>query len=329
MEFHMRRKLIGFLGVLIALSCASAEGALAQNAKSYVSSTGSDANACTFASPCRFFQRGHDQTNDSGFLYALDVSGDYGPVVITKGITISSPGDNNPGERATITVTSGSAITINAPANKGVALVNLDVRGSGTADNGVLFNSGSLLQIYGGVYSGFSGASPNGFGVKFAPAAFSRLYVTGANMSGNGTASTGAAVQVNPQSGGGAFVDLKEITAYFNAFGLAIDTTGSTAGVNAVIHGGVMQFNRQDGIVFVAGGAPIGVTVDNNALVLGNSGNGVRAIGTGAFARLDNVTITGNGTGVAAVSGGIVYSYGNNSIDGNGTNGTPTPLPLK
>lgn len=325
----MRSKIIGFMGVLVTLGYVGVGDAYAQNATSYVSSTGNDANTCTFASPCRTFQRGHDQTNAGGFLQALDVTGDYGPVVITKGIRISSPGDNNPGERATITVTSGNAITINAPANATVSLVNLEVRGSGTSDNGVLFNSGFLLQVYGGAYFGFGGASPNGFGVKFAPAAFSRLFVTGANMSGNGTASTGAAVQVNPQSGGSAFVDLREITAYNNAFGLAIDTTGSSGGVNAVIHGGVMQFNRQDGIVFVAGGAPVGVTVDNNALVLGNSGNGVRAIGTGAFARLDQATITGNGTGVAAVSGGIVYSYGNNSIDGNGTNGTTTPLPLK
>jgi hypothetical protein len=324
----MRSKIIGFMGVLVALGYVGVGDAYAQNATSYVSSTGNDANTCTFASPCRTFQRGHDQTNDGGFLQALDVSGDYGPVVIIKGIRISSPGADNPGERATITVTSGSAITVNAPANRTVTLVNLEVRGSGTADNGVLFNTGSLLQIYGGAYFGFGGASPNGFGVKFAPSAFSKLLVSGTNMSGNGAASTGAAVQVNPQGAGGAFVNLREITAYNNAFGLAIDTTSSMTGVNAVIHGGTMQYNRQDGVV-VVGGAPIGVTLDNNALMLGNAGYGVRAIGNNVFARLDQATITGNTTGIAAVSGGTVFSYGNNSIDGNGTNGTPTPLPLK
>lgn len=324
----MRNTIIGFVGVLVTLGCVGAGDASAQNLTSYVSSTGSDANACTFALPCQTFQRGHDQTNAGGFVQALDVSRDYGPVVITKGIRISGPSSNDPGERATITVTSGSAITVNAPANSTVTLVNLEVRGSGTADNGVLFNSGFLLQVYGGAFFGFGGAAPNGFGVKFAPSAFSKLLVSGANISGNGTASTGAAVQVNPQSGGSAYVNLREITAYSNAFGLAIDTSGSTAGVSAVIHGGTMQYNRQDGVVAV-GGAPIGVTLDNNALMLGNTGFGVRAIGTGVFIRLNQATITANGTGVAGVGGGTVFSYGNNSIDGNGTNGTPTALPLK
>ena len=326
----MRRAAKLLLGISIASMYLGTGAAFAQNAKSYVSSTGNDSNPCTFASPCRTFQHGHDQTNANGQLYAMDASADYGALTITKGISIYSPEDSA-ATRAFISVASGNCITVNAPANATVTLVNLELKGQGTADNGVLFNTGSLLQVYGGTYNGFGGASPNGFGVKFAPQAVSRLLVSGLNVSGNGTASTGAAVQVNPASGGAAYVNLREITAYNNAFGLAIDTTGSTAGVNAVIHGGTIQFNRQDGIVFVAAGAPIGVTVDNNALILGNSGNGVRAIGAAAFARLDQVTITGNGTGVAAVSGGQIGSYGNSSIDGNGTNvsGSITPLPLK
>lgn len=323
----MRSKIIGLLGVLVAVGYAGVGDAFAQNAKSYVSSTGSDANPCTFASPCRNFQRGHDQTNANGQLYALDHAADYGPLVVTKGIAIYSEDDSSAG-RASIAVTSGSAITVNAPANSTVTLVNLELKGLGTGDNGVLFNTGALLQVYNGTFNGFGAASPNGFGVKFAPTAFSRLLVSGTNISSNGTATTGGAVQVNPQGTGGAYVNLREITAYSNAFGLAIDTTASSTGVNAVIHGGTMQFNRQDGVV-VVGGAPIGVTLDNNAIILGNAGFGVRAIGSGVFARIDQATITGNTTGVAGVGGGLIQSYGNNSIDGNGTNGATSPIPLK
>ncbi|WP_136626653.1 hypothetical protein [Bradyrhizobium macuxiense] len=325
---NMRKGLYLFLGVLIGSTYIGAGAASAQNAKSYVSSTGSDSNPCTFALPCRTFQHGHDQTNTGGELYALDNAADYGALVINRGIAIFSPQDSG-ATRASISVASGSAITVNAPANATVTLVNLELRGQGTADNGVLFNTGALLQVYGGSYCCFGGAAPNGFGVKFAPSAFSRLLVSGANISGNGTASTGAAVQVNPQSGGAAYVNLREITAYNNAFGLAMDTTGSTNGVNSVIHGGTMQYNRQDGIVAV-GGAPIGLLIDDNALLLGNAGFGVRAIGTGVNVRLNQANIVGNGTGVAGVSGGSILSYGNNSIDGNGTNGTPTStIPLK
>jgi hypothetical protein len=68
-----------------------------------------------------------------------------------------------------------------------------------------------------------------------------------------------------------------------------------------VIHGGTIQYNRQDGVV-VVGGAPIGVTLDNNALMLGYAGFGARAIGSGVFVRLDQATITDNTTGVAGVA---------------------------
>src|SRR3981081_2793869 len=78
-------------GFLLGVGTASA-----QNAKSYVSSTGNDANACTFALPCRTFQIGHDKTNDNGQLYALDAVADYGPLTVPKGIAISWPGASSP-----------------------------------------------------------------------------------------------------------------------------------------------------------------------------------------------------------------------------------------
>src|ERR1700730_14112903 len=119
----MRYQKLTFAGLLlVASSCLLGVGtASAQNAKSYVSSTGNDANACTFAAPCRFFPRGHDQTNDNGQLYALDAVADYGLLTITKGIAIYSPEDSS-ATRAFIIAASGSAITVNAPANRTVTL---------------------------------------------------------------------------------------------------------------------------------------------------------------------------------------------------------------
>jgi hypothetical protein len=323
----MRYQKLTFTGLLLAASsCLLGVGtASAQNAKSYVSSTGNDAFACTFAQPCQHFQRGHDQTNPNGELYAIDAVADYGTLTITKGITIYAPADDA-ASRPSISIASGSAVTVNAPSNSTVTLVNLQLDGQGTADNGVLFNAGFELQVYGGSFKRFGGAAPNGFGIKFAPSAFSRLYVSGSNLSGNGTASTGGGVQVNPQSSGSGFVKLQGVASYLNAFGLAIDTSGSTGGVNATIRRADVQFNRQDGIV-VVGGAPVGLLVDDSS-VFGNAGNGVRAI-SNATVRLFNSSVLGNGVGVVDVSGGSMLSYGNNNIDGNGTNGTATIIPQK
>lgn len=310
---------------LIALGFLFGAGsASAQNIKSYVSSTGSDANSCALGSPCRTFQRGHDQTNAGGYLYALDATADYGALTISKGITIYAP-NSDPAGRPPISVASGNAITVNAPTNATVTLVNLEIDGQGTADNGILFNTGFQLQVFGGVYRRFGGASPNGFGIKFTPAALSKLLVDGSTLIGNGTASAGGGVQVTPGPSGAAQILLSHVRSTLNAFGLAVDTTANpSGGVNGVINGGEIHANRQDGVVLV-GGAPIAMLI-KEAAVFANANNGVRAIGTGVTARLYHSGIAGNSTGVAAVGGGVVASYGNNSIDANSSNGTPTPI---
>jgi hypothetical protein len=279
------------------------------------------------AAPCRTFQFAHDVTNPGGSIFALDSSENFGPLTITKGISIYSP-TSDPAQRAMISVESGNAITVNAGPNDTVTLVNLLLDGQGTADNGIKFNSGAELWVSGGTNRRFRGDVPNGFGIKFAPSAVSKLVVAGGNYVGNGRATSGGGIQIAP-TGGGAQVLLSNVRAQLNAFGFAVDTSGSpsNSGVNAVIDGGEIHANRMDGVV-VVGGAPAAVLLKGTT-VFGNSGYGVRAIGANISARLYHTAIAGNGTGVTAVSGGAVLSYGNNSIDANGTNGTVASIPQK
>jgi hypothetical protein len=314
------------LASTLATLCLSASSAFAID-PSYVKSDGSDGAACTLAAPCRTLQKAHDVTDAGGSIYALDATADYGALTITKGITIYPPtGDSS--QRPSISVGSGNAVTVNAGSNDTVTLINMQLDGQGAAANGIQFNSGFELRVFGGVLRRFRAVAPNGFGIKFAPSALSKLLVQESTLIGNGTASTGGGVQVSPV-GGGAQVLLSHVRAELNAFGLAIDTTNSApnSGVNAVIHGGEIHANRQDGIVAV-GGAPISVLL-NEATVFANGGFGVRAIGNNVSARLFHSAVAGNGTGVAGVSGGAVQSYGNNSLDANGANGIPSAIPLK
>jgi hypothetical protein len=309
----------------LATLCLSASSAFAID-PSYVRSDGSDGAACTLAAPCRTLQKAHDVTDAGGAIYALDATADYGALIITKGITIYPPtGDSS--QRPSISVGSGNAVTVNAGSGDTVTLINMQLDGQSAAANGIQFNSGFELRVFGGVMRRFKGAAPNGFGIKFAPAATSKLLVQESTLIGNGTASTGGGVQINPQSGGAAQVLLSHIRSELNAYGVAIDTTGSTNGVNATFPGGEIHANRQDGAIIV-GDAPIGLLV-NEATIFSNNGNGVRAIGNNVTARLYHSAILGNSTGVVALGGGTVQSYGNNSIDANGVNGTPTPISLK
>jgi hypothetical protein len=60
--------------------------------RTYVSVGGSDANACTRAAPCRYFQAGVNAVASGGEVVALD-SGTYGAVKIGKSVTlVAAPG---------------------------------------------------------------------------------------------------------------------------------------------------------------------------------------------------------------------------------------------
>src|SRR5262249_24278427 len=83
----------------------------AQPARVFVGPLGSDANPCTFASPCRTFAHAHGVVAGGGEIDVLDPAG-YGSVTITKSISIQGHGF------AGISTTRGNAITINAASGK-------------------------------------------------------------------------------------------------------------------------------------------------------------------------------------------------------------------
>src|SRR2546423_3716335 len=63
-------------------------------AETWVAITGEDRNACSRTAPCRTLERAIEATSTGGHLGVLD-SGNFGPVHITKSISISNGG---PGE---------------------------------------------------------------------------------------------------------------------------------------------------------------------------------------------------------------------------------------
>lgn len=317
----------------VTLSAAFASAALAAP-KVYVATTnGDDNNPCTTAAPCRFFQKAHDTVDAGGDVYALDVLADYGPITITKAINIYSP-TQDPGNRASISVATGAAITVNAGPNDVVTLLNLQLDGQGTAENGVLFNSGRELQIFGGVMRRFQAGAPNGFGIKFVPSnSGAKLLVQDSTFNGNGNAAsnTGGGIQVTPTSNGGAQILLTRVRSQLNSFGFAIDTSSAASGgVNAVIDGGAYHFNRADGIIIV-GSANAGIALlVKDALSFANTGYGIRAFGASTTARVYSSSFVGNGFGAATANSGAILSYGNNVVDANSSNnGLPATTPQK
>ena len=104
---------------LTLLAVSAAGLGLADNALSWVSSGGNDANACTRSAPCRTFAGAMTKTSDGGAIHAVDPA-NYGVVTVDRSITI----EGVPG--ATIYAPAANdAITISGPIGTRAAIRNL------------------------------------------------------------------------------------------------------------------------------------------------------------------------------------------------------------
>jgi len=106
-ETSMRRNRQVLASIGLTLSVLASCDVLAAAQRTFVASSGNDANPCSLILPCRGFAAAVAQTNAGGEVIVLDSAG-YGPVAIAKSISITAPA----GIYAGISATSGDAITI-------------------------------------------------------------------------------------------------------------------------------------------------------------------------------------------------------------------------
>jgi hypothetical protein len=118
--------------------------------RTFVASTGNDANPCSLVLPCRTFAAAVAQTASAGEVIPLDSAG-YGPVTITQSVSIIAPG----GVYAGVTATAGNGITVDG-AGINVTLRGLTVKGLGAGASGVYFESGAGLYVDNCDISGFA-----------------------------------------------------------------------------------------------------------------------------------------------------------------------------
>jgi hypothetical protein len=133
------------LGACVVLSAAQA----AQ--RTFVSTGGNDANACSLVAPCRGFAKAITVTDPGGELVVLD-SGGYGFVTVNKNVTILSPA----GVYAGISVFAAQdGVTVTAPATK-VVLRGLTINGQG-GNHGIRVQAGEV-HVEATVISGAAGS---------------------------------------------------------------------------------------------------------------------------------------------------------------------------
>jgi hypothetical protein len=313
----MKSHLFCFALLLVTAIVASAPAlAAGPLTRTFVSSTGVDTNPCTIAAPCASFAAAYAAVAADGIVAALD-PGKYGPLTITGPVTINGNG------WAAITATAaGNGITVNAVSGN-VTLTGLEIDGARAAYNGIVFNTGSSLNVTNCVLGNFiySGMAPSGVGVLIEPTSgiidFSITNTTVTNSGGSGIAYYVA----SGSPGANGIID--HVALITNVGGISIEPnpTASTT-VIAVSNSAISNGNNTG--IYVAGPATLKLSIDNST-ISGNGNYGIYADLTGSVL-LGRSVITGNGTGVNDLtSPNTFYSYGNNQINLN-NNDLPNPL---
>jgi hypothetical protein len=300
-----------------SVSAAFTTGGDPSNSRTWVSAaSGSNSNPCTRSLPCLTFAAALAQTSAGGEIDVLD-PGDFGPVTITKAVSIYNDGV---GVAGLMTSPSTSGIVISAGTNDTVSLRGLIFDGVNAASSsGVVFNSGARLNIGNCVFQGFTTS-----GITFAPgpggATTTRLVVQDTTILNNGTG-----LLIQPTGGIAANVTLRWLRIDNNAGeGLRVDGTGDSGAINAAIADSSARFNASNGIDAVGGAG--NATVDVMRVVAAANGSaGIVSNQTGGgtvSVTVGGSVIYGNNVALEAIGGGSLLTYANNQVTGNLANGS-------
>ena len=126
------------MSVLAVVCSLIAVSSFAQNARSFVATTGNDANACTRGNECRTFTRALAVTNTGGEVVAID-SGGFSPFTASKAVTVIGA----PGVVAAINGT----VSVNATSTDRMVLRNLTINTPGPSQFSIYAANFSDLVI--------------------------------------------------------------------------------------------------------------------------------------------------------------------------------------
>jgi hypothetical protein len=250
----MLRRIFALGSISFLICILTSADALATVPRTFVASTGSDANLCSIAAPCRGFARAMTQTSSGGEIIVLDSAG-YGVVTITRSVSIIAPA----GVYSGISVSSGhNGVTVNAPGAI-VVLRGLSINGQG-GDIGISLLAAARLRVENCVVSGMgsTGISHTADGGE--------LIVIDTLVRDN--AQAGISVQADANT-------LIDHTRVEHNAGDGIGIVATTALTVATIRNSVMAGNGQGGLAaFRAPGSGMTQVVVEDSIMSMNAGDG-------------------------------------------------------
>lgn len=285
-------------------------------ARTYVASTGSDANAvyaCNAAHPCRTFAAALAHTAGGGEILAVDGAG-YGPLSIDRSVSIVA----NAGVFAGIGVFAGAGIAIATP-GVNVVLRGLTLNGQG-GSQGVSMSAGARLTIENCVIANFAAAGQAA--VQIGTAA--TLRVVDSLLRDNHTG-------ILLQGGASATIVgtrlLGNAAAGIRVSGAVPATATSATLTRSLISGGA------DGVLVQApaAGAVARAEITRSSITHNVAGITAEASGGSASVTLARSLVSGNVSGLVQSGAATLNSAGNNTLSDNGTNisGSISPAPSR
>lgn len=274
---------IGVLAVLCSLIAVSSS---AQNARSFVATTGNDANTCTRGNECRTFTRALAVTNTGGEVVAID-SGGFSPFNASRAVTIIGA----PGVVAAINGT----VFLNATSTDRMVIRNLTINTTFPSANSVFATNFSDLiiedcKLYGSIFIGPVGTSAT---------------VSNTTIIGSGSSSANIDIVGVPAK-------IVHCRTEKGQYGVYVLNTSATL-IDVVV-----SDNSQAGYLFESTTADTNVTLDHCSST--RDGIGIRSGGFASGAthvniRLNDCNINESQQyGITIGNDTTVYSMGNNMI---------------
>jgi hypothetical protein len=294
-----RRPLLKTLfNFVLSLTLVSAAQAGVQQA--FVSVSGRDGAACSDTHPCRTFAAGLAAVAPGGTVIAVD-SGEFGPVTITKPVTILGA----PGVHTEI-ATTGIAASINVAASDAVVLRNLHLSGPNVPGQSVGVQVGTIgsLHVDGCEVEGFATGIQTRSGRLFVNDSLVRNCFTAVDV-GLFTSTTRA------------YAIIQHSRIADSLTGMMLESFSDVVVRDSAIAGngfGVYLFSNGASSTVIRGTLE-SCDIRNNDTGIGSNNTG---LGSEIVVRVSACTITRNAAAIVPVQGTQVLSRGNNNMFDNG-----------
>jgi hypothetical protein len=305
--------------------CAASLSAYAQSTRTWVSSTGNDANAWSRAAPCATFGGAYNKTTAGGVINVID-AGAYAGVNISKSITIEGAAGSQNG----VLASGGSNGFVINGSGINVVLRNLQITGappSSAGFNGVKIINAAMVTIDNCDISDFKAASTgnaNGVLIDVPSDGVFRVLIINSRIHDNGFGNDGGGVRVRPTGANGyVFATIRD-SQIFNNNGYGVQSRDRS--YVTISRSGIIGNNRS-GVNTITTGALAESIITDSTLIDNGYGNAsadaaITSNGASSVVSISGNNIVQNETGVRRLNGGHIRSSGNNRVAGNTVDGT-------